>query len=144
MEENENRSSIFVGYADHTCGLSVDSGKRLTIGVGRDNSCNSGIETDKPYSISTYRYNSCNSGLNTSNPPYTVSTYRYDTCYTGDTSAHPTGRQFISNNLEDTLKVYDSDSTDKTLRFNGYQEDMDGKWYRVIDDGENIYYFEKD
>ena len=72
--------------------------------------------------------------------------YHYDT-YIDDTQlpcdAGDGHRLYVGNSLQSVLETYDSDTNDKTLRFNGYQEDMDGKWYRVMEDGQSIYYFER-
>ena len=88
---------------------------------------------------SDYAVDSCGESSNTKET-HTMSTNRYDFCCTGSISSDTsTYKVFISNNIEDTLKIYD-----KTLRFNGYQEDMDGKWYRVNEDGLSVYYFERD
>lgn len=53
------------------------------------------------------------------------------------------GRVFISSNFDDLLKVYDKDHNDKALLFNGYQNNMNGKWYCSNEDGKMVYYFEK-
>ena len=87
------------------------------------NPCYKSFETKETHTMITNRYDSCDSSLISS-----------------DTSIHKT---FISHDIKEVLNVYDRDTNDKTLRFNGYQEYMDGNWYKVKEDGLSIYYFER-
>lgn len=53
-------------------------------------------------------------------------------------------KTYVGNSLESVLETYDSDTTDKSLHFNGYKTNMDGKWFRVKDEDMTVYYFERD